>query len=377
MNIFKTTSRPIVNISRIIYLVISIILGITLAYNGSLEEAPITWTNGASLGFFIGCLVICLESWLKGYSLSAFTHATFGLLTGLLCWLLISLTLKSANFTEILARAIPDYGKFLADSFYLICMTAFGFIGTVLALRSGKDDFAIIIPYVRFQEDSLTAQPIVVDMTTLIDGRLSNLIQSGFINGRIIIPKLILEELQIMNNSPSGSNRSRGERGLANLERLQAHPNQEVSIYDPPSTQYTDTIESIIINTAKDSKARIITLDESLSKIAELRGIPFLNISALDRALRTQVTTGSKVDVHLNKPGKDSHQAVGQLPDGPIIVVNQAAEYIGTTQTVIIISTLNTTAGLMAFAELEQNYNKKALFPHPSILLYLLATELG
>jgi len=339
MNIFKTTSRPIVNISRIIYLIISVLLGITLAYNSSTEGTLISWSNGASLGFFIGCLVV---------------------LAGLLCWLLIGLTLKAANFEEVLSRAIPSYGSFIAQSFYLVCMTAFGFVGTVLALRSSKDDFALVIPYVRFQEDSLTAQPYVIDMTTIIDGRLSSLIKSGFIKGRIIIPKLILEELQIMNNSPSGSNRARGERGLDNLEKLQALPNQEVSIFDPPNTQYTDTIESIIINTAKASKARIVTLDDSLSKIAELRDISFLNIAALDFALRTQVVTGSKINIHLTKPGKDSHQAVGQLPDGPIIVVNNAAEHIGTTQTVVIISTINTTAGLMAFADLEKNHNKTA-----------------
>jgi len=357
---FKTSSRPIVNISRCIYLAVCVFAGVALSIGAGNENSLISWTNGASIGVFIGCVIISLESWLKGYSLSTFTHATFGLLAGLMCWLLLTLALKTALFDKTIQELFPEQGGIISNAFHLFTMTSFGFLGTVLALRSHKDDFAFIIPYVRFKEDSVMGQPMVIDMSTLIDGRLTKLIQSGFIKGRVIIPRVILEELKIMNNSPSGSNRARGERGLHNLEYLQKQVSNNVSISEASSALKTDSMDSVILQIAKSHHARIITLDDSLAKIADLRNIPYLNIDALDKSLRPTIGMGTKLEIFLAKPGKDSHQGVGQLEEGHLVVVNNAAQYIGTKQRVIVTSTINMANGLMAFAELESNFTRRS-----------------
>ena len=244
-----------------------------------------------------------------------------------------------------------DIASTLTLSLNLLLYATLGFLGAVVALRSSRDDFAFILPYVRFRQDSSTGQPVVLDAETVMDGRVAGVIRSGFLRGRLVIPRFVLDEIQVLANSPTQAKRERAERGLASLESMRAANDIQVSIEDA-GVNGDETIHSRLLHIAQLLGARLMTSDESLCKVAKLRGLDVLNLDELLDALRPSVGVGEKIRLALVRGGKDDHQGVGYMPDGTMIVVNHAVKKIGTTQDVIVISTLQTSSGMMVFAEL-------------------------
>jgi uncharacterized protein YacL len=294
---------------------------------------------------------------MKGFTLRGFSTAAFGLLVGLFCaWLLTRVGLSDlvALAFRVEASSSPDLAS-LADAVRTAIDTglyaSLGFLGAVLALRSSRDDFAFIIPYVRFRQDAVTGQPVVLDPESIIDGRVAGIVRSGFLNGRLIIARFVLDELQLLADSPSPGNRTRGQRGLATLAEMQADPRLEVTIHDSADVQADETIDGRLVQTALLLGARLLTTADNLAKVARLRGVDVLHIEELAEALRPAVAVGEKIRLALVRPGKEDHQAVGYLPDGTMIVVNHAAAKLGTAIDVHVISTLQTAGGLMVFAE--------------------------
>jgi uncharacterized protein YacL len=216
-----------------------------------------------------------------------------------------------------------------------------GFLGAVLALRSNRDDFAFIIPYVRFRQDASSGQPIVLDAETVMDGR--------------ILGQYVLEEIQTLANEGSEGQRQRARRGLENLEKMQSSPDFQVSIHDTRIVTEEQPMYARLIETAKFYGARLLTLEESLVKIAKLQGVSVLNLHELDIALRPPIAIGERIRLALVRPGKDDHQAIGYLPDGTMIVVNQAAAEIGRTVDVFVVTTLQTAGGTLIFGELNRS----------------------
>jgi uncharacterized protein YacL len=224
----------------------------------------------------------------------------------------------------------------------------------VLALRSNRDDFAFIIPYVRFRQDASSGQPIVLDAETIMDGRILGLLSSGFISGRLIVGQFVLEEIQTLaNESPSGL-RQRAQRGLENLEKMKSSPHIEISVHDTRIVTEEQTLHTRLIEMAKFYGARLLTLEDSLAKIAKLQGVSVLNLNELDIALRPSIAVGERLRVVLVRPGKEEHQAVGYLPDGTMIVVNQAASEMGHAVDVVVVTTLQTAGGTLIFGEMDR-----------------------
>ena len=155
-----------------------------------------------------------------------------------------------------------------------------------------------------------------------------------------------------MADSGSSGNRERGQRGLDCLERMQKDPDFQISIHDTRVPQEGETPNSWLIQTASMLGARLLTVDENLSKVAKLQGVDVLNIHELDEALKPTVAVGQRIRIPLVRTGREDHQAVGYLADGTMIVVNQAVGKIGTTREVVVVSTLQTAGGTMVFGEL-------------------------
>lgn len=346
------SSITAVNVARLVYLLVCEVAGVAVALStrGLAYEIPL-WV-GIVGGLVLAGFFILVEGLAKGITMRGFSHATFGLLVGLFCaWLLTKVDLdrlmvEAFQLTEDGANTVE-----LAVSISLFA--SLGFIGAALALRSGHDDFAFIIPYVRFRQDSASGQPLVLDADVIMDGRVPRIQNSGFLTGRLIVPRFILDELKVMSNSPSVGKRQRGQRGLDCLEEMQAHPGLNISIHDASETaDSSDGLDTRLIQTARLLGARILTTDENLAKVSRLQGADVLNINDLSDALKPAVAVGEKIHLALVRSGKDDHQGVGYLPDGTMIVVNQAISKIGTTQDVVVISTLQTAAGELVFAEL-------------------------
>jgi uncharacterized protein YacL len=300
---------------------------------------------------------------MRGFTLRGFSTASFGLGVGLFCaWLLTRVEIS--NLLELAFRDSLQEEKgttaveldvlvnALRITIDVTLFASLGFLGAVLALRSNRDDFAFIIPYVRFRQDSSTGQPVVLDGEAVMDGRVLGISRSGFLHGRLIVPRFVLDELQAKVDTGSNGDKQRAQRGLDSLEQMQKATDIQISIHDSLNPAEQDTITTRLIETTRLLGARLMTLDENLAKVAKIQGVDVLNIHELDDALKPTVAVGERIRIALVRTGKEDHQAVGYLPDGTMIVVNHAVGKIGSTDDVIVISTLHTASGLMVFSEL-------------------------
>lgn len=354
-------NRSSVNIARLVYLLVCQAAGVAIALSTKGTAIEMSVTMGLLIGLAIGFSFIGIERLMEGFTLRGFSTATFGLGVGLFCaWLLTRVQIS--GLLEIAFRDRVDSaedGETLVNSLRLaLDVTLFaslGFLGTVLALRSNRDDFAFIIPYVRFRQDASSGQPIVLDAETIMDGRILGLLSSGFLSGRLIVAQFVLEEIQTLANEGESGIRQRAQRGLENLEKMQKSPDIQVSIHEDRTSVDAHALHARLIETAKFFGARLLTLEESLTKIARLQGISVLNLNDLDLALRPAVAVGERLRVALVRPGKEDHQAVGYLPDGTMIVVNQASGQIGSTIDAVVVTTLQTAGGTLIFAEPQRS----------------------
>ncbi|MCX6865361.1 MAG: hypothetical protein NTV46_03935 [Verrucomicrobia bacterium] len=352
------TSPPSVNVARLTYQLICAAAGaaIALSTKGTLFEFSIS--TGVLSGLAVATLFIWMEALMKGFTLRGFSTATFGLAVGLLCaWLLtrveISKLLELAFREQLEAKGNGEVAiNAMRLALDVTLFASLGFLGAVLSLRGNRDDFAFIIPYVRFRQDASSGQPLVLDLDAVIDGRVVGILRSGFLHGRVIVPRFVLDELQAMTDAGANSNRHRSQRGLDCLEHMQKSPDIQISIHDTPPARDAETLNSRLIETARMLNARLMTADENLAKVAKLQGVDVLNIHELDDALKPNVSVGQRVRIALVRTGREDHQGVGYLPDGTMIVVNHAVAKIGTSVDVFVVSTLQTAGGMMVFAEL-------------------------
>lgn len=344
-----------VNIARLVYLLICQAAGVAIALSTKATEIEVPVTTGLLVGLGVGFIFIGIERLMKGFTLRGFSTAAFGLGVGLFCaWLLTRVGIS--DLLELAFRRTTADGEALVESLKIavdvILFASLGFIGAALALRSNRDDFAFIIPYVRFRQDASSGQPIVLDAETIMDGRILGLLTSGFLSGRMIVAQFVLEDIQTLANESGNAARQRAQRGLENLEKMQKSPDIQVSIHDAKSQPNGQALDNRLIGAAKFYGARLLTLDESLAKVARLQGISVLNLNDLDLALHSSVAVGERLRVALVRPGKEDHQAVGYLQDGTMIVVNYASEMMGKTVNIVVVTTLQTAGGMLIFAEL-------------------------
>ena len=347
-----------VNVARLTYLLICEGAGVAIALSTKGTELEVPMSVGILAGLGVAALFIWIESLMKGFTLRGFSTATFGLGVGLFCaWLL-----TRVEFSKLLELAFRDKlenqenGDILVNSLRIsIDVTLFaslGFLGAVLALRNNRDDFAFIIPYVRFRQDASTGMPVVLDHDAIMDGRVLGILRSGFLHGRLIVPRFVLDQLQQLVLSESNGARQRGQRGLDCLELLQKSSDIQVSIHDSQSSDGPENPHNRLLEVTRLLGARLMTTDDNLTKIAKLQGVEVLNLHELDEALKPAVVVGQRMRIALVRSGKEDHQAVGYLPDGTMIVTNQGASKIGTTAEVMVVSMLHTSSGKLVFAEL-------------------------
>jgi uncharacterized protein YacL len=343
-------SKPSVNIARVIYILMCLLAGVAIAVSTPSIEL---WV-GLFGALIVAILFILLESSMRNFTLRGFSTATFGIGVGLLCAFLLNKA-QVPTLIEIAASPIEvdGLGKTLSLAFTVTSYASFAFLGAVLALRSDQEEFSFIIPYVRFRQDAASGQVMILDAEVIMDGRLPALLAAGFLTGRVLVPQFVLDELQVMANSPAAGKRQRGQRGLEILSDLQKNPAVPVSIQDSRGMAEDESFQGRLVQTAKMLSGRLVTTDENLTKVAHLQGADIINLNDLSDALKPSVVVGESVRLALVRAGKDDHQAVGYMPDGTMIVVNHAIDKIGSSQDVTVISTLQTSAGQMVFAELN------------------------
>ncbi len=296
---------------------------------------------GMVIGFGFGWLMIAVDEMVKGFSLRAFSATTFGLILGTVVASLIDRSGLFENAEEKQRWIIR-----------LCLFLSFGYIGIVLAMRSNKEDFSLIIPYVRFSPQNKPDNLLLLDTSTIIDGRIAELIEANFIDGLIVVPRFVLKELQQIADSSDSIKRERGRRGLEILNRIQRNTRNEVKIHDGDFPDEKD-VDSKLVRLARNLNAKLYTNDFNLGKIAELQKVTCVNLHDLAKSMRTVPLPGEVVSLRIVREGKDKGQGIGYMPDGTMVVVNRAQQCVGQQVDAQVQSQLQTGAGVIIFAELK------------------------
>ena len=297
--------------------------------------------TGMVIGFGFGGLLIALDEMLKGFSLRSFSATTFGLLLGIMVAELID---KSGLFVNAddKSRWLIRLGLFLG----------FGYIGIILALRSNKEDFSLIIPYVRFSPQNRPDNLLLLDTSVIIDSRIADLIETRFLEGLIVVPRFVLRELQQVADSTDAIKRARGTRGLEMLNRIQRNTTMEVRIHDGDFPEEKD-VDAKLVRLARNLNARLYTNDYNLAKVAELQQVNCLNLHEVAKCLKVILLPGEILQLKIAREGKDKGQGIGYLPDGTMVVITNGQPHIGQQIEVQVQSLLQTGAGIIVFAEVR------------------------
>jgi uncharacterized protein YacL len=297
--------------------------------------------DGCLIGFGIAGLCVAVDELLKGFSLRAFSAATFGLFLGAIMASLI-------DRSGILLDSDDPQRRVIRIALFL----SFGYLGMILAMRSNKEDFSLIIPYVRFASQSKPENLLLLDTSVIVDGRIADLIEANFVEGTLVVPRFVLHELQKIADSNDPVIRARGRRGLEMLTRLQQNKRNEVKIHDADFPEEPE-VDAKLVCLARATGAKLYTNDYNLGKVAELQSVPYVNLNELSNALKPVILPGEVFSLRVVREGKDKGQGVGYLNDGTMVVVNNAQSMIGQQVTVKVLSLLQTGAGVIIFADLR------------------------
>jgi uncharacterized protein YacL len=290
-------------------------------------------------GAAVGGVAVWLETRAAGVPVERLFWGTLGGFFGLIAGLAVGI----AAATLIPHAGIAGIGLPAVLGAYL---------GAATALRRRAD--LEPVSAVLFAASQRRAEPVkILDTSVIIDGRIADLVETGFIEGVLLVPQFVLRELQQVADATDPVRRNRGRRGFDVLQRLQRREQVKVEITDVDFPQLGE-VDRKLIELGKTLGAKVLTNDANLSKLARLNGVAVLNLNELAAALRPVALPGETVQVQVLREGKEANQGVAYLPDGTMVVVEQGKKYIGQSVAVTVTSVLQTAAGRMIFARLHE-----------------------
>jgi uncharacterized protein YacL len=331
-------------ILRILLFLICGISGYTLTQG--ISSSPLVPLLGLIGGLLLAAFTLLLEKGLKKIPLKNLLGSFIGLILGIMIANLLSNVFFS-NLYNDQQTILP-----VLSVLYGIC----GYIGLRIGLKKGEE---IHLPgWKPFSKTVSQNENVkILDTSVIIDGRIADITETGFIEGAFIIPQFVLNELQHIADSSDSIKRTRGKRGLEVLHHIQKQANVDVRIMDKDYPAVKE-VDSKLIELAKDLRGKIITNDSNLNKVAQLQGIEVLNINELANSIKPVVLPGEEINVKILKEGKEMGQGVAYLDDGTMIVVDNGRRQMGKMIDVIVTSVLQTPAGRMIFARLKEEANR-------------------
>lgn len=294
---------------------------------------------GMIVGLAVGSLFFLTETHLKTMPFGAMLGGLCGLGLGLLFAMLLMIPVESLLDTDV--------SKIIASA-----LAAFlGYGGFFVGLSRGKN---MTIPAIMrlFKGQEPEEGLMILDTSVIIDGRIADVMEAGFLEGIIGVPQFILHELQYIADSPDPLRRVKGRRGLDIMQRIQKMPNCTVRIMDHDFPKIKE-VDAKLVALARLFQAKIVTNDFNLNKVAQLQGVVVLNINELANVLKPVVLPGENMHLVIVREGKESNQGVAYLDDGTMVVVENSRKLIGKAVDIIVTSVLQTTAGRMIFAKLK------------------------
>lgn len=291
-------------------------------------------------GLFLSISAIIFELSLRRSSIKTLIGAALGSLMGIIGATLISLILDNMTFLS------PNTGTFLQ----VFTLAVMAYVGLLLGIKKG-DLLDLGLGKIFIERGGKNTAKLL-DTSVIIDGRVSDIAETGFLEGQLLVPEFVLRELQLVADSADSMKRNRGRRGLDILQKIQKQANIKVQIVEQEYPEIKD-VDMKLIELAKESGAKIVTNDFNLNKVAQLRGVEVLNINELANSLKPVVLPGEGMRVFILKEGKEYNQGVAYLDDGTMVVVDNARRMIGRTVDVEVTSVLQTTAGKMIFGRYQ------------------------
>ena len=315
--------------------------------------------SSALIGIVLGAIIILVEIRVRKISLRRLIGAAFGSVMGILGAFLVSLVLVR------LTAVSPATLQFL-QIFLLLFLT---YVGLVVGAMKGEM-LNLAANGVFGSEKTAQKTSKILDTSVIIDGRIADIAETGFLDGQLIIPQFVLRELQLVADSADSMKRNRGRRGLDILQKIQKMAHLNVQIVEDDFPQIRD-VDMKLIELAKLYDSKIVTNDFNLNKVAQLRGVEVLNINEVANALKPIVLPGEIMRVFILKEGKEYNQGVAYLDDGTMVVVDNARKMISKTIDIAVTSVLQTTAGKMIFGKFDERAQAAAAAaskaePHPA-----------
>ena len=299
----------------------------------------------------ISNLIEYIEKSVQKMSITELLYGTFGAVIALI-------------LMTFIAKPINDIHKVIGPILLILVNIIAAIIGAEIMIKKKEDITTLLLnikkPVIKEKKtkdvvkESVKGIPKVLDTSVIIDGRIFDICETGFIEGPLVIPNFVLDELRHISDSSDSLKRNRGRRGLDILNKIQKELSIETQIVDDDFPKIAE-VDAKLLKLAQKMDGKVITNDYNLNKVAEFQGVPVLNINELSNAIKPVVLPGEEMTIDIVKDGKESSQGVAYLEDGTMIVVEGGRKYIGQTTDVIVTSVLQTAAGRMIFAKPKDN----------------------
>ena len=358
---------------RLVFILIGAVLGIVVfgIVNAAFGLVPdsgklLLWAKVISSALFATIFYFATDpiSRRASVSLSAFekkvgklpaANLVIGVI-GIILGFLIA-TLVSTPLTKL---SLPFMGNSFFVLLSILLYIGFGYLGWKLAYKNSDDLLALLTRSREIKKDggeffdrsNLTASPKVLDTSVIIDGRILDIINTDFLEGELIVTEFVLEELQHIADSPDDLKRERGRRGLDIINKIKESDIIKLTVLDKDYKDIKE-VDAKLLKLALDLGAKVFTNDYNLNKVADVQGIPILNINDLANSLKPVVIPGEKMEIEVIKKGKGKNQGVGYLEDGTMVVVEDGQDLIDQTIKAKVTSVLQTSAGRMIFVRAE------------------------
>ncbi|MBI1249657.1 PIN/TRAM domain-containing protein [bacterium] len=337
-------------ILRIVFILAAAGVGITVTKVDAFRSAMQNHPEFSFFGVMVLAMgVIGVDVLVKNKRYDTISGVYFGLLVGLSLTYILGLITQVWFPTEN-PSAVTAHRALQLVVGMVICYSCISLI------LQTKDDFRFIIPYVEFAKEVKGPKPYVLDTSIVIDGRIADVVETGFFDNVLIMPRFVLAELQGIADSSDKLKRSRGRRGLDILNRLRNNESVDLKIHDRETPDMEgQPVDMKLVLLAKLLEGKIVTGDYNLNKVAKLHNVEVINLNEIANALKPVFLPGEHLSVRIVKKGEEESQGVGYLDDGTMIVVEGGRDHINTQVRILVTSVLQTSAGRMIFGRYEAN----------------------
>jgi uncharacterized protein YacL len=362
------------------------LLGIALSYITSGDDESFRATREGLLFVYhkqsvllgalgLGVVIVGIDILISRKSLSGISGLFLGLITGMLitfiCSMVIDLIVnvmapdlreplvgsvsREVKGRVVLQTVLIGYRDTPVISALKLLVGVVSCYLSISLIIQTKDDIRFIIPYVEFEKQIKGGRPFLLDTSAIIDGRILDVAKTRIFDNPLVIPRFVLQELQYIADAPDRLKRNRGRRGLEIINKLQTEKGLDIEIMNKGIMDDRHGVDQKLVALAEELKAKIVTADYNLNRVAHIRGVDVVNLNDLGNSLKPVVLPGEAIEVKIIKAGEEPGQGIGYMSDGTMVVVEGGRKFIGSTIPACITSSLQTSAGKMIFARLDES----------------------